>query len=291
MSIIQALLLGLVQGITEFLPVSSSGHLAILENLFQINSKTGFTFEVLLHVGTLGAIFVAFWQDLKRLFLEGCKIVYDVFENLKTYFHNRNQQDAKRYKKLISNNYRKLLLLLLVTTFATALMGFFLEKAAIQVKGNLLAPAVGFFFTGVLLLVVDFFPAGNKIPKDVGWGAALAVGIVQGIAVFPGISRSGITIVLCLLMGFNKKFAVKYSFLAAVPTIVGAAVLEFSQNFGKGISLEIIGVYGISAFVAGVVGYFCIKMMLNLVRKKRFTYFAVYCFLAGTAAAVCNFIL
>ncbi len=291
MSIIQALLLGLVQGITEFLPVSSSGHLAILENLFQINSKTGFTFEVLLHVGTLGAIFVAFWQDLKRLFLEGCKIVYDVFENLKTYFHNRNQQDAKRYKKLISNNYRKLLLLLLVTTFATALMGFFLEKAAIQVKGNLLAPAMGFFFTGVLLLVVDFFPAGNKIPKDVGWGAALAVGIVQGIAVFPGISRSGITIVLCLLMGFNKKFAVKYSFLAAVPTIVGVAVLEFSQNFGKGISLEIIGVYGISAFVAGVVGYFCIKMMLNLVRKKRFTYFAVYCFLAGTAAAVCNFIL
>ena len=110
MSVIQALLLGLVQGITEFLPVSSSGHLAILENLFQIKNQTGFTFEVLLHIGTLGGILAAFWQDLKRLFLEGCKMLYDAFENLKTYFHNRNQQDARRYRKLISNNYRKLLL-------------------------------------------------------------------------------------------------------------------------------------------------------------------------------------
>ena len=281
MSVIQALLLGLVQGITEFLPVSSSGHLASLENLFQIKNQTGFTFEVLLHIGTLGAILAAFWQDLKRLFLEGCKMLYDAFENLKTYFHNRNQQDARRYRKLISNNYRKLLLLLAVTTLSTAIMGFLLEGRAAQAKENLLAPAMGFFFTGVFLLVVDFFPAGNKIPKDVA----------QGIAVLPGISRSGITIALCLLLGFNKKFAVKYSFLAAVPTVVGAAVLELSQNGGKGLSPEIIGTYGISALAAGIVGYFCIKMMLNLVRKKRFVYFAVYCFLAGTAAVVCNFVL
>ena len=121
--------------------------------------------------------------------------------------------------------------------------------------------------------MVDFFPAGNKIPKDVGWTAALAIGIVQGIAVFPGISRSGITIALCLLLGFNKKFAVKYSFLAAVPTVVGAAVLELSQNGGKGLSPEIIGTYGISALAAGIVGYFCIKMMLNLVRKKKICLF------------------
>lgn len=291
MSVIQALLLGLVQGITEFLPVSSSGHLAILENLFQIKNQTGFTFEVLLHVGTLGAILAAFWQDLKRLFLEGCKMLYDAFENLKTYSHNRNQQDARRYRKLISNNYRKLLLLLAVTTASTGVMGFVLEGVASQAKGNLLAPAMGFFFTGVFLLVVDFFPAGNKIPRDVGWGAALAIGVVQGIAVFPGISRSGITIALCLLMGFNKKFAVKYSFLAAVPAVVGAAVLELSQNGGKGMSPELIGTYGLSALAAGIVGYFCIKMMLNLVRKKRFVYFAAYCFLAGTAAVVCNFVL
>ncbi len=92
-------------------------------------------------------------------------------------------------------------------------------------------------------------------------------------------------------MGFNKKFAVKYSFLAAVPAVVGAAVLELSQNGGKGMSPELIGTYGLSALAAGIVGYFCIKMMLNLVRKKRFVYFAVYCFLAGTAAVVCNFVL
>ena len=204
MSIIQALLLGLVQGLTEFLPVSSSGHLALIEHLFQSTSQKGLLFEVLLHIGTLVAILAAFRQDLKKLFWESCKSVYDLWENIRTYFHNRNHQDAKRYKKIISNNYRKLFLLLFVTTVPTVIEGLWLENAAIQARGNLLAPATGFFLTGVLLLVVDFFPAGNKIPKDVGYGAALLIGIAQGFAVFPGVSRSGITITACMLLGFNR---------------------------------------------------------------------------------------
>ena len=291
MSIIQALLLGLVQGLTEFLPVSSSGHLALIENLFQFSSQKGLLFEVLLHIGTLAAVLTAFRQDLKKLFWESCKSVYDLWDNIRTYFHNRNHQDAKRYKKVISNNYRKLTLLLLVTTIPTAVEGFWLKTAAIQAKGNLLAPAVGFFLTGVLLLVVDFFPAGNKIPKDVGYGAALLIGIAQGIAVFPGISRSGITIAVCMLLGFNRKFAVKYSFLAAIPVIVGAGIVELTGTSDTITSPETIGIYIVAAVVAAFVGFFCIKTMLTLVRKKRFCYFAVYCFILGIACVVCSYIL
>lgn len=291
MSIIQALLLGLVQGLTEFLPVSSSGHLALIEHLFQSTSQKGLLFEVLLHIGTLVAILAAFCQDLKKLFWESCKSVYDLWENIRTYFHNRNHQDAKRYKKIISNNYRKLFLLLFVTTVPTVIEGLWLENAAIQARGNLLAPATGFFLTGVLLLVVDFFPAGNKIPKDVGYGAALLIGIAQGFAVFPGVSRSGITIAACMLLGFNRKFAVKYSFLAAIPVIIGAGILECTRTSGFQIALETVGIYIIAAVLAGITGYICIKSMLMLVRKKRFCYFAVYCFVLGITCAVCSYIL
>lgn len=157
MSFIQALFLGVVQGLTEFLPVSSSGHLAILENLFIKENSGDILFTALLHVGTLAAVFAAFRQDIRRLLLEGCKCIYDVYENIRICFHNRNHQDAKRYKKVISNNYRKLFLLLVLTTIPTAAEGLWFESFAEQAGKNLLAPAMGFFVTGILLLIADFF--------------------------------------------------------------------------------------------------------------------------------------
>ena len=176
MSLIEALLLGLVQGLTEFLPVSSSGHLAILKNLLQIK-ETGIIFSVLLHTGTLAVLLAAFRQDVKKLLLEGCKTIYDFAGNFKIYFKNRHEQEAIRYKKLISNNYRKLFLLLLVSTLPTAVEGILLEDLVLQAESNLLAPAIGLFITGIFLLVIDFFPAGKKIPKDVGYGTAFFIGI------------------------------------------------------------------------------------------------------------------
>lgn len=290
MLLIEALLLGLVQGLTEFLPVSSSGHLAILNNLLKIK-ETGLIFPVLLHAGTLAALFIAFRQDVKKLLLEGCKTVYDLLGNVKIYFKNRHEQEAIRYKKLISNNYRKLLLLLLVSTLPTVFEGMLFQNLVQQAESNLLAPAVGLFITGIFLMIVDFFPAGKKIPKDVGYGTAFLIGIFQGIAVFPGISRLGLTLAVCLMCGFNRKFAVKYAFLTALPTLLGATVWELIRLPGSKISAGTLGVYMAGAVVAGVIGFFCIPVMLQLVRKKKFSFFAGYCFLIGTAAAVCNFVL
>ena len=290
MSLIEALLLGLVQGLTEFLPVSSSGHLAILKNLLQIK-ETGIIFSVLLHTGTLAVLLAAFRQDVKKLLLEGCKTIYDFAGNFKIYFKNRHEQEAIRYKKLISNNYRKLFLLLLVSTLPTAVEGILLEDLVLQAESNLLAPAIGLFITGIFLLVIDFFPAGKKIPKDVGYGTAFFIGIFQGIAVFPGISRLGITLAVCLMCGFNRKFAIKYAFLTAIPAVLGVAFWELIQVPGSGISAGTFGIYLAAAVVAGITGYFCIRLMLRLIRKKKFSFFAGYCFLLGTAAAVCNFVL
>ena len=217
--------------------------------------------------------------------------VKNFFIFFKIYFKNRHEQEAIRYKKLISNNYRKLFLLLLVSTLPTAVEGILLEDLVLQAESNLLAPAIGLFITGIFLLVIDFFPAGKKIPKDVGYGTAFFIGIFQGIAVFPGISRLGITLAVCLMCGFNRKFAIKYAFLTAIPAVLGAAFWELIQVPGSGISAGTFGIYLAAAVVAGITGYFCIRLMLRLIRKKKFSFFAGYCFLLGTAAAVCNFVL
>ncbi len=291
MSLLQALLLGLVQGITEFLPVSSSGHLAIMQNLLNINTDTGVLLDVILHLGTLTAIFIAFWKDIKKLILDGCGMIYDIIQNIKIWSHNRREHDARRYRKIVSSNYRKFILLITVSTIPTAIVGLLLQNVVETAGSNLLAPGVGLFITGILLLVVDFFPAGDKIPKDVSFWIALAIGFFQGIAVFPGISRSGMTIAACLLCGLNRKFAVKYSFIMSIPAVLGAAVLELKDIPGSGVTLPVFGEYLAAAVLAGTAGYFCIKTMLRLIQRKKFRYFSIYCFIIGIVAVTCNFVL
>lgn len=290
MSLLQSIFMGIVQGLTEFLPVSSSGHLAIFKNLFGMEVDGGIFFDVLLHVGTLVAVIFAFRQDIKRLILEGCRIIYDVICNIKTFINNKKNNENEAYKRVIYNNYRKFVMLIVVATIPTAALGFCSRHLVEAAGGTLLAPGIGLLITGILLLVVDYTNSGKKIPKDATYANAMWIGICQGIAVFPGISRSGMTIAASLLSGFNRKFAVKYSFIMSIPAIIGAAILELTQLGGSDITLKLAFNYFLGAAAAGVVGYFCIKVMINLVQKKKFRYFAFYCFLIGVVAIAGNFV-
>ena len=203
MSYIQAFLLGIVQGITEFFPVSSSGHLVILENLFGMKIQPSVFFHVILHVGTLVAVMLAFNSDIKRLILELLRLVYDIYYNIRTGIHNGWKQSGKRYRKLVPNNYRKFMLLLIVSSVPTFIIGMLLEESVRVASANLLAPGIGLLITGVLLFIADFFPTGNKVPKEVTYLVAVIIGVFQGFAVLPGISRAGVTIVACLLCGLK----------------------------------------------------------------------------------------
>ena len=176
MSLLQALLLGLVQGITEFLPVSSSGHLAIMQNLLNINTDTGVLFDVILHLGTLTAIFIAFWKDIKKLILDGCGMIYDIIQNIKIWSHNRREHDARRYRKIVSSNYRKFILLITVSTIPTAIVGLLLQNVVETAGSNLLAPGVGLFITGILLLANS-----TKAPKS----SSLTPGASTGTSTTP----------------------------------------------------------------------------------------------------------
>lgn len=225
------------------------------------------------------------------MFLETIHIFKDLYENLKIYFYNKmHDMDERPYKKLLHNNYRKLIVMILISTIPTGIIGYLLADLTEKASRSYLAAGLGMMITAVLLLVIDYWNCGDRIPKDITVKQALVLGICQGIGVFPGISRSGITITAGLLCGFRRSFAVRYSFLMSVPAIIGAMLLELREFAAPAMDFKTGAFYMMGMAAAAVSGYFCIRAMLSLIRKKRFRIFAAYCMIMGTAAIVFYFL-
>ncbi|MBQ7584006.1 MAG: undecaprenyl-diphosphate phosphatase [Lachnospiraceae bacterium] len=275
MNILQAILLGAVQGLAEFLPVSSSGHLAILQNLFHIEADTGMLFDVLLHIGTLTAIFVVFWKDIAKLILEFFGIVADFIRRFR-------EPDLI----VLSSAYRRFVLLIIVSTIPTAILGFIGRDFVEYASSTLLIPGIGLIITSILLFVCDRIGDGRKGIKKITYLNAFEIGIAQGVATIPGISRSGATISACLMLGIKKETAVKYSFIMSIPAVLGAAVLELKDAAGASVTGGTVIAYITGMVVAAVVGYFAIRVMINVVRRKRYLYFSIYCLVIGLVAII-----
>lgn len=291
MTIIQSILLGIVQGVTEFLPVSSSGHLAILQNIFHVETNDSMLFDIMLHIGTLVAVFVVYHKDIWKMIVEAVLMLKDLFSNFITLVLNTIHGTKLKYKKIVHNSYRKFVMLVLVSTVPTGVLGI-LGKDLISAAGDtLLIPGICLLMTGVLLLMADCSKEGGKMPKSVTYKNGLIIGAAQGFATLPGISRSGTTITACILCGLDRKFAVKYSFILSIPAILGAAVLEIKDVLAEPIDLGQIGIYSVGMIFSAVVGYICIKTMLVVVRNKKFKYFAWYCFAIGIVAIIGRFLI
>ena len=289
MTLIQAIILGLLQGVTEFLPVSSSGHLAILQTLFGLK-EVDMLFDVLLHVGTLAAIFVVYFKDIKKLVIHGFCILGCWFYNAFVFVVNLFAKEKKEYKKVVTNAYRKFVLLVIVSTIPTGIIGI-LDSDLVEKAGtNLLVPGICLIITAGILLAAQFAKPGTKMPKEVTYGEAGLIGVAQGIATMPGISRSGSTVTACLLLGFDRKFAVKYSFILSIPAILGSLILELVKADLSGITTAVLVNYIVGTVVSAIAGYVFIKVMLAVVKKKKFIFFSVYCFAAGILAIVAHFV-
>ena len=284
MSLLQSIFLGIVQGITEFLPVSSSGHLAILKNLFGVQTDSGLLFDVLLHFGTMIAIVVAFRKDIGRMIIAAVGMIRDIFYNAGTWRHNYKERDSKRYRKIIHNNYRKFTMLVIISTIPTAIIGYVARDLVAMAEQTLLVPGICLILTAGLLLVADVVEPGEKVPNTISLTNGFVIGIVQGLSTLPGLSRSGATITACLVSGFDSRFAVRYSFVMAVPAILGAMIEECSKAGNYTCTTSQVFSYIVGAAVAGIVGYFCIKKMLGIVRKKNYKGFALYCLVVGIIA-------
>ena len=243
-------------------------------------------FDVLLHLGTLVAVFAVYYKDIWELICEGVSIVIDFLANVGIAVGNLFSSRKKKYRKMVDTPYRRFVMLIIVSTIPTGIMGVLGQNLIEAASATVLVPGICLIITSILLFISDRVKTGKKTEENASYGNALVIGVCQGFATLPGLSRSGTTITACLLSGFDRTFAVKYSFIMSIPAVLGAAVLELKDlSLATTASSEIVN-YVVGMVVAAVVGYICIKTMLLVVRKKKFTIFSVYCMIVGVIAVI-----
>lgn len=276
MTFLSSFLLGLVQGIAEFLPISSSGHLAIAQNLLGMSDAGTVPefFDVLLHLGTLVAVFVAYWADIKDMVLE-------FFRGAGDLIHHSTPNPVPPARRLI----------LLIILGTLPLFVVLPVKDAVQRLSNSMAfIGAALIVTGVLLFVSDRVKKGRKNERTATWLDVLIVGIGQAIATMPGISRSGMTITTGCFVGFERKFAVRFSFLLSIPAVLGANILSLADAAKAGINWAEVPVYLVGVVTAAVVGYLCIRLLRFIADRGKFGAFAYYCWAVGVLTLVLNVI-
>lgn len=279
MTIIEAIILGIVQGLTEFLPVSSSGHLVLVGHFLGTTSEGNVLFEVILHLGTLIAIVIAFYKDIWALIINGLLIVKNFFLYLK--FMVSGSKSASDKPKILETDYQRYVMLIIVATIPTVIIALLLKQTILEAFNTLIFPAVGLVITATLLLITTKLPSGDKNEGSTTYINAVVMGIFQGFATFPGISRSGSTIVAGLLVGMKKDFVVRFSFIMSIPAIIGAAILQLKDFETTEPISSVIVTYGAGMIASAIIGYICIKVLLDVVRRGKIHYFAYYCYTIG----------
>ena len=273
LEVLKAAFYGIVQGLTEFLPVSSSGHLAILKNIFGLDFDDAILFTLILHLGSLVAVFMIYRNDIKELFASFIIIIIKIFTGR---FNYNKLSPGERFVILI--------FIATVPLVIGALIDGSVEILADYTK------LIGLFLiiNSVVLYFSSWIPNGGLTEKTASPKNAVFVGLCQLIAIAPGISRSGSTITGGLLNGFDRKFAVKFSFIMSIPAILGASVFKFADYAASDseftFTMFMMCLVGfVFAFISGVLAIFLVNI---IARKKNFTVFAVYCFIVGLLALI-----
>lgn len=263
---IEALFLGLVQGFTEYLPVSSSGHLTIASYLFGVNGEDNLTFTVAVHVATVLSTLVILWKEVAWIF--------------KGLF-NGQMNDEKRYA-----------LNIVVSMIPVGIVGVFFKDYVEEIFGSGLAIVGAMLLVTALLLAFSYF-AKPRQREDISMKDAFIIGLAQAVAVMPGLSRSGSTIATGLLLGNNKAKLAQFSFLMVIPPILGEALLDVIKAMKHGadavtgdISMGALVIGFLAAFISGCVA--C-KWMIDIVKKGKLIYFAIYCAIVGAITLICSF--
>ena len=274
MTYISSFLLGLIQGAAEFLPISSSGHLAIAQNLLGMETEIPEFFDVLLHLGTLAAVFVAYWHDI-------VDVVAEFFRGVSDLAHHTTPRSVPPARRLI-------LLIIIGTLPLFAVLP--IHKKVQALSHSMTFVGVALIVTGFLLFLSDLSRKGRKTERNAGAIDVLLVGLGQALATLPGVSRSGMTISAGCFLGFEREFAVRFSFLLSIPAVLGANILSFADAVKEGVDLSALPVYLVGVVTAAVVGYLCIRLLKFIAQRGRFGAFAYYCWAVGLLTLVMNVI-
>lgn len=279
MTFLESIILGLVQGLAEFLPISSSGHLAVLQHFFGISGDNVLTFTVMLHFGTLISIFIAYWKDIVDLFKELMVTIKDVCTG--------------KGLQVNKNETRRLGFMIIIATIPTGIIGVLFNDFFEKLYTSMLAIGICLVITGTCLFLAEKFGGGTKEVKDTSFLNAFFIGICQSIAILPGISRSGATMVGGLANKFSRAHAVRFAFLISIPSVLGAFILELPDAIA--VASDTTGAMSFGVMVAGVVvaaisGYAAIKMMISAVVNNKLIYFSFYTWIVGAALIIYSII-
>ena len=268
MDYISIIIQGIIQGITEFLPVSSSGHLSVAQHFMNIGEESVLT-SIVLHLGTLVAVFIAFaptiWGTIKEFFFT----IGDIFTGK---FSWKNMNDDRR-----------MMIMVIIATLILVPFSFFKDFfTSMGVDNDIIFEGCAFIFTSVLLFLSDACVKGLKTGKDMKIKDAVVVGLFQVVALFPGVSRSGSTITSGLFCGLTRQTAVTYAFILGIPAILGSSILEVRDAVAEGVELNI-PVLAVGFAVAAVVGFLCIKLVKIIIKNDKFKVFGIYTLILGIA--------
>ena len=268
---IEAIVLGIIQGLTEFLPVSSSGHLVLFQQLFGLKEAELF-FDVCVHLGTLVAVIVVFHREIRNIIAALLRLVSPAVEK------------ESILRQVESDPDLKMALLIIIGSIPTAVLGLMFHRIADQLFSSSFFTGLALMVTGLLLWLTRRAKADSKEAGIKGFSItkAIIIGIVQGLAIIPGISRSGSTISIGLLLGIDRKTAARYSFLLSIPAIVGAGALNLKDGLSQTDPAIRLALLGTAA--AALVGYAAIKVLLRMVKRGHLYVFAPYCWLVGILA-------
>lgn len=267
MSILEAIIVGIVQGLTEFIPISSSAHIILAQDLLGVK-QPGITFEIVVHLGTLISVFWVFYDDIIRLikaFLSIPKALLnkDSFESLQT------------------KDERNFIYMLIIATIPTAVIGFLFKDFFSSVYAYTKVIGFTLLITGGILWLSQRMASGYKREGNITLLDSVIIGLFQGLAIFPGISRSGSTIAGALFRNLDRETAVRFSFLLSVPAILGATVLEISEAVAVGFDTSLAIPYLAGLVFSAIAGIIAIKWLVALLKSGKLHYFSYYCWTVG----------
>ncbi|WP_407409810.1 undecaprenyl-diphosphate phosphatase [Methanobrevibacter sp.] len=265
MDIFQGIIIGIVQGLTEFLPVSSSAHLVFIQNLLGVEADLAF--DTFLHLGTLIAVLWFFRYDIIKMLSAWILSLQDLIQG--------------RFKEgFYADPYKRLAWYVILGTIPVGVVGLLFEDSVDALfSGALYVPAFFLFVTGTILYLSQRMASGNVNLNNITKKEALWMGLGQACAILPGLSRSGTTIAAGLTIGLDKEFAAKFSFILSIPAILGAFILQ-AKDIGSALDVNFLPV--ILGFIASVIaGYIAIRWMLDLIKNRSLDIFAYYCWIVG----------
>lgn len=273
MTYFMSILMGIIQGVAEFLPISSSGHLALFQTFFGMENmeEKYMFFTVLLHFGTLISVCMVYWRD--------------IVDMIREFFLGIAALAGRKDTGVALPPARRMVMLIIIATVPLFVM-VFLQDAVNQLFSNSIMVSCALLATGFILFFSDRMARGHKTAKNATVADALIVGCGQALAVIPGLSRSGTTISVGMMRGFDRAFAVRFSFLMSLPAVLGANVLEIKDALASNFPIEELPMYLVGVAVSAVVGYFAIRLVKSLSDKGKFGKFAYYCWAVGLGSLV-----